>query len=97
MALMTMAPFLGRQAAPGEQSAQEGSGDQAGEESSSFVEANIEWEDIREGAMSTFQSFQDSFISWGSLWQLLAVLAALGLGYVGSRYPARRLRAWADE
>ncbi|WP_233350569.1 mechanosensitive ion channel family protein [Henriciella barbarensis] len=97
MALMTIASFLARQAMPGAQSAQDGSGDQAGEESNSFVEANIEWEEISEGAMSTFKSFQDSFISMGSLWQLLAVLAALGLGYVGSRYPARRLRAWADE
>ncbi|RIJ20669.1 mechanosensitive ion channel protein MscS [Henriciella barbarensis] len=94
---MTIASFLARQAMPGAQSAQDGSGDQAGEESNSFVEANIEWEEISEGAMSTFKSFQDSFISMGSLWQLLAVLAALGLGYVGSRYPARRLRAWADE
>ena len=110
MALMTIASFLARQATPSEQiaeelpsgdeSAQEGSGDAPeggdGEGGNDFVQANIEWEDIREGAVSTFQSVQENFISWASLWQLLAVLAALGVGYIASRYPAKRLRAWAD-
>ena len=106
MALTTLLSFLARQAPPGSpvtealisvgaqvQETPAGDGEDSIED---FVQANIDWEDIRESAVTGVETFQDNFISLGSLWQLLAVLAALAIGYVASRYPAKRLRAWAD-
>ena len=61
-----------------------------------LVENHMDLEDIQEQVMGGLQSFQENFISWESLWQLGAVLTALALGYICSRYPAKRLRAYAE-
>lgn len=106
MALMTLVSHLARQATPSEQIAEElptdgedtqnEGGGEGGDEDGNLLEANINWQDIQETTMSGLQTFQENFISWGSLWQLIAVLAALGIGYFGSRYPTKRLRAYAE-
>ena len=78
MALTTLLSFLARQAPPGSpvtdalisvgaqvQETPAGDGEDSIED---FVQANIDWEDIRESAVTGVETFQDNFISLGSLW-----------------------------
>ena len=112
MALMQTLTFLARQATPSEQiaeeldpgsdeqaqeqDAQDSGGSESGEDGGDVVQSNLDFDDIQQNFTSWIQSIQENFISWGSLWQLLAVIGALGLGYAASRYPAKRLREWAE-
>ncbi|MGB3624472.1 MAG: mechanosensitive ion channel domain-containing protein [Henriciella sp.] len=80
---------------PGEET--ESSSSETGSENGDIIEAHLDWESIKQQAIEGFQAFQENFISWGSLWQVLAVLGAILLGYVLSRFPAGRLRKAAEE
>jgi small-conductance mechanosensitive channel len=80
----------------GEQGGEGAEGSEASENGGDFVQSHIEWSDVRESVSSGFETFQENFISWGSLWQVCAVMAALALGYLASRYPVKRLRAYAE-
>ncbi|WP_084419594.1 mechanosensitive ion channel family protein [Henriciella litoralis] len=78
-----------------------GGGDGAGAAGSDgsdgdLLQSHMDLDEIQDQVMGGLQSFQENFISWESLWQLCAVIAALALGYICSRYPAKRLRAYAD-
>ncbi len=106
MALIQILTFIARQAAPSEQiaeeldssgKAQDSPDDGAdGGNSGDMIQSHIDFEQVKANVLSGFETFQENFISWGSLWQLLAVLAALGVAYFASRYPAKQLRAWAE-
>ena len=76
-----------------------GSGDDAAApegEDAELVESHLDWATIKAEAIEGAQTFRENFISWGSLWQALALLGAVGLGWLCSRYPAARLRQYAD-
>ena len=106
MALIQTLTFIARQAAPSEQiadelkpgsDAQDSPDDGSGNgDSGDMIQSHIDFEQVKANVLSGFETFQENFISWGSLWQLLAVLAALGVAYFASRYPARQLRTWAE-
>lgn len=61
-----------------------------------LVESHLDWASLKQQAIDGFESFQQNFISWGSLWQACAVVGAILLAYVLSRYPAGRLRKTAE-
>lgn len=66
------------------------------EDSGDVVESHFDWDSIRQSAIDSYSAFSENFISWGSLWQLCAFVAAVALGWLCSRYPAGRLRKFAE-
>ncbi|MEM5517911.1 mechanosensitive ion channel domain-containing protein [Henriciella sp. AS95] len=67
-----------------------------GGEGEAAVKSHLDWDSIQQQAVEAFHAFQEQFISWGSLWQVLAVLGAIVLGYILSRFPTGRLRKTAE-
>ncbi|WP_300379284.1 mechanosensitive ion channel domain-containing protein [Henriciella sp.] len=67
-----------------------------GSENGDLIQNHIDWTEAREATIDGFNTFRDNFLSLGSIWQALAVLAAVGLGWLVSRYPAGQLRRYAD-
>ena len=81
----------------GDSTASETTGENAGDGGNGeLVESHLDWESLQAEAVASFETLRDNFISWGSLWQLLAFFAAVGLGWLCSRYPASRLRKYAE-
>ncbi|MEQ8556765.1 MAG: mechanosensitive ion channel [Henriciella sp.] len=61
-----------------------------------LVTSHLDWETLKQQAIDGYETFRENFISWGSLWQAGAFLAAVALGWLCSRYPASRLRRYAE-
>ena len=75
-------------------------GPSEGESADSGAEADaapdLNWDELKDQAVDTAQSLRENFISWASLWQASAFLAAVALGWLCSRYPTSRLRKYAN-
>ena len=61
-----------------------------------LLESNFNWISLQEQMLEGYATFRDSFLSWASLWQLLAILTAGLVAYLLSRYPSKRLSAYAE-
>ncbi len=86
----------GSGAESGETEGDAGSGSSEAGGDGDIVQNHLDWDTVKQQAIDTFHNFQENFISWGSLWQALAILGAIALGFLCSRYPAARLRAYAE-
>ena len=63
---------------------------------SPLFESQFDWASISQQFKDSFDSVHQSLLSIGTLWQLLAILAAVVLAFVLSRFPAGRLRKTAE-
>ena len=95
MALASWITVLARQQQEPAPASPETPDDPSGE-ADDLVTSHVDLDTLRSEAVETWDAFHESFISWGSLWQVLAVLGAAMLGWLCSRYPAARLRKYAD-
>lgn len=80
---------------PGEAAPPAGEEGDGGTGDEPLAENHLDLESLRRQAMEGFETFQENFISWGSLWQACAILAAMAIGWLCSRYPAARLHKYA--
>ncbi|WP_084395636.1 mechanosensitive ion channel family protein [Henriciella aquimarina] len=60
------------------------------------LQSHLDWAALKDQAIETYSDVQENFISLGSLWQVLAILAAAALGWLCARYPAARLHKYAE-
>lgn len=66
-------------------------------DSEPLLKTHFDWAGLQQQIVEGYAAFRDNFVSLGSLWQVLAVLAAGLIGYFLSRYPFKKLAAYAEE
>ena len=54
-------------------------------------------EDVKEEGLKLIEAIREQLFSITALWQVLAILASVLLGYLISRYPAKQLRKLAED
>ena len=62
-------------------------------DSEPLLKTHFDWAGLQQQIVEGYAAFRDNFVSLGSLWQVLAVLAAGLIGYFLSRYPFKKLAA----